>query len=135
MMVPRAHTFRKMERVTGRTLVEKLFKGGVSRSMSSYPLRAVYCLKERVDGEAPVRILVSVPKRCFKRAVRRNRVKRQVREAYRTNKQLLDNCMAQQQQQTLMVAFIWQGDQLYDTAEVERKMQSLLVRMGEKICQ
>ena len=71
-------TLCKEERLVGRKLVETLFKGGGSRSMSYYPLRIVYCLVAR--EEAPVRILVSVPKRCFKRAVKRNRVKRQVRE-------------------------------------------------------
>ena len=35
-------TLGKEERVAGRTLVESLFKGGGSRSMSYYPLRVVY---------------------------------------------------------------------------------------------
>ncbi len=134
-MEPRAHSFHKSERVTGRTLVEWLFKGGASRSMSSYPLRAVYALKERAVDESPVRILVSVPKRCFKRAVKRNRVKRQVREAYRHNKQLMGQRMSLMPGQALMVAFIWMDDQLHDSDEVERKVQSLLMRINEKLCQ
>ena len=39
--------------------------------------------------EAPSRILVSVPKRSFKRAVKRNLLKRRMRESYRLQKQLL----------------------------------------------
>lgn len=37
-------------------------------------------------GDLPGRILVSVPKRCFKRAVKRNLLKRRIREAYRVQK-------------------------------------------------
>lgn len=92
-------------------------------------------MKEREEGEASVRILVSVPKKCFKRAVKRNRVKRQVREAYRKNKKLIDGCMLQQAGKTLLLALIWLDERLYDSRDVEQKVQSLLVRISEKICQ
>ena len=54
--------------------------------------------------------MVSVPKRCLKHAVDRNRVKRQVREAYRTNKHLLQP----KEGQALLIAFIWMDNQLHD---------------------
>ena len=57
--------------------------------MAAFPLRVVYVNKERAQGEVPVQILISVPKKRFKHAVDRNRVKRQVREAYRLHKQVL----------------------------------------------
>ena len=121
----------KEERVTGRTLVESLFKGGESRSMSYYPLRVVYRLVDR--DEAPVRILVSVPKKCFKRAVKRNRVKRQVRESYRKHKHLLDGKMSDKSDQTLVMAFIWMDDHLHDSSDVEHRVRSLIIRIGEKL--
>ena len=58
-----------------------MFEGGVSKSFSIFPIRVVYMPVEQ--GEAPASILISVSKRRFKRAVKRNRVKRQIREAYR----------------------------------------------------
>ena len=61
-----------------------MFEGGVSKSFSIFPIRVVYMPVEQ--GEAPASILISVSKRRFKRAVKRNRVKRQIREAYRKNK-------------------------------------------------
>ena len=64
-----------------------MFEGGVSKSFSIFPIRVVYMPVEQ--GEAPASILISVSKRRFKRAVKRNRVKRQIREAYRKNKYLL----------------------------------------------
>ena len=125
------YTLEKGERVSGQKMVETLFKGGGSRSMSYYPIRVVYCLTQR--GEAPVRILVSVPKKCFKRAVKRNRVKRQLREAYRKNKHLLTERMETLADKTLALAFIWMDDHLRDSSEVELRMNNLLVRVSERI--
>lgn len=124
-------TLDKDERVTGRTMVETLFGGGASRSMSYYPIRVVYCLTQRET--APVRILVSVPKRCFKRAVKRNRVKRQLREAFRKNKHLLDGRMETMPDKALALAFIWMDSQLHDSSEVERRVISLLLRVNERL--
>ena len=72
------NTLRKSERLDRKKVIEKMFAGG-SRSFSVFPLRVVYLPVEEL--EAPVSILVSVSKRRFKRAVKRNRVKRQIREA------------------------------------------------------
>ena len=125
-------TLSKKERLTGKTLVESLFKGGGSRSLSFFPLRAVYAFVE--DGDVPVRLLVSVPKRCFKRAVKRNRVKRQVREAFRKHKHVLhEKIAALAEGKTLAVAFIWLDDHLHDSVEVEKRVSSLLVRIGERL--
>ena len=60
--------------------------------------------------EAPVSILVSVSKRRFKRAVKRNRVKRQIREAYRMNKHGLLAVLTEKKCR-LAVAFIYLSDQ------------------------
>ena len=91
MMAP---TFRKKERIVSNLLIETLFEKGNSQSLAAYPLRAVFLKKERQQGHAPVQILISVPKKRFKHAVDRNRVKRQIREAYRLHKQLLGNCIS-----------------------------------------
>ena len=77
------NTLHKSERLDKKKVIDKMFSGG-ARSFSVFPLRVVYLPVEEL--EAPVSILVSVSKRRFKRAVKRNRVKRQIREAYRKNK-------------------------------------------------
>lgn len=78
------NTLCKAERLYSKIVIEKMFAGGASRSFSVFPLRAVYMSVDR--QEVPASILISVPKKRFKRAVKRNRVKRQIREAYRKNK-------------------------------------------------
>ena len=121
---------RKEERLCSQKLIDSLFNNGKSRSLSAFPVRAVYMCTPSVDS-ARVKMMVSVPKRLFKRAVKRNRIKRQLREAYRKNKQLLDNAM-QATDQTLLVAFIWLSDRLYTSSDVEERVKTILQRINEK---
>lgn len=123
------YTLRKAERIHSKTIVDQMFTGGISKSFSVFPLRVVYMPVQ--DQEAPISILVSVSKRRFKRAVKRNRVKRQIREAYRKNKQELLHFFDQQERQ-LAIAFIYLSDELVPSAVIEEKMKVLLARMLEK---
>ena len=84
--------------------------------------------------EPLAQMMVSVPKRFFKRAVKRNLVKRLVREAYRRNKQvLIDTLQTVEQRKTLSLCFIWTDHNLRSYEEVERKTANLLQRIAEKI--
>ncbi len=128
-----ALTLSKEERICSKLLIDKLFKGNASFSMSAFPLRVVCLKQERNNHEPQDMMLVSVPKRYFKRAVKRNRVKRQVREAFRKNKSLLLDKMCEDENSQIAVAFIWLDDKLYDTAFVENRVKSLLHRISEKL--
>lgn len=131
---PQRNTLRKEERLHGFNATEELFNNTGSRSMVAFPLRLVYVLKdsENPDGTR-VRMMVSVPKRHFKRAVKRNRVKRQVREAYRKNKHQLCDTVAKTTGKDLSMAFIWLADSLMDSQKVEQKVVNLLTRVQEKL--
>ena len=107
-----------------------MFAGGFSRSFSVFPLRAVYMSVEQ--QEVPVSILISVPKKRFKRAVKRNRVKRQIREAYRVNKHELLNILVERKCR-LAIAFIYLSDQLVESSIIEDRMRIALVRITEKM--
>ena len=124
-----SNTLHKTERLDKKKVIDKMFSGG-ARSFSVFPLRVVYLPVEEL--EAPVSILVSVSKRRFKRAVKRNRVKRQIREAYRKNKSLLVDEL-QRREQRLAIAFIYLSDELVATAELEEKMKIALARISEKL--
>ena len=77
-------TLPKSERLCGLKAVGELFQTG--KSASAGCIRCKYLMRQ--DGE-PSRIVVSVPKRSFKRAVKRNLLKRRIRESYRRQKALL----------------------------------------------
>ena len=77
-------TLPKRERLSGRTAISTLMKKG--RWGVSGCLK--YCVLAP-GGDEVTRIMVSVSKRSFKRAVRRNLLKRRLRESYRTQKELL----------------------------------------------
>lgn len=133
MSEPGAMTFGKEERLCSRTLIDRLFHKDGSRSMAAYPLRLVYLKTQTGEDIPPAQMLVSVPKRCFKRAVKRNRVKRQVREAYRKNKHILYDKLKLQEDTRLTMAFIWLDDKLWDTQKVEQKVVNLIQRLAEKL--
>lgn len=120
---------RKPERLSRKKIIEKLFAGG-SRSFSIFPLRVVWLPVEELDVQAS--LLVSVSKRRFKRAVKRNRVKRQIREAYRLNKQPLLEALAEKDLR-LALAFIYLSDELTDSAVIAEKMKITLARIVEKV--
>lgn len=82
------NTLPKSERLCGKTTISALMTKGRWGHTSDLK----YCWLSAGDtGEpdVPGRIMVSVPKRLFKRAVKRNLLKRRLREAYRTNKSLV----------------------------------------------
>jgi len=117
------HTLGKEERLCSRKVLEELFGGG-HHSVSVFPLRAVFMPSQ----QAGVRIMVSVSKRYFKRAVKRNRIKRQLREAYRLQKELLLPFEG-----GLDIAFLWTSAEMLPTEKVFQKMQNLLHRIRESV--
>lgn len=126
------YTLRKSERTCSKIAIDNLFKGGHSRSLSAFPIRVVYLVSDTPQQEQ-CQIMVSVPKKCFKRAVKRNRVKRQIREAYRLNKAIVIEQMKKHEGKYLTMAFIWLDAELHDTDEIKSKMINLLGRISERL--
>jgi ribonuclease P protein component len=81
-----SYSFPKEERLHSKKLIAELFSKGSSFNL--YPLRFVL-IKSAAPVSSPPQVLVSVSKRYFKKAVDRNRLKRQLREVYRQHKHLL----------------------------------------------
>ena len=141
-MEERDERLRKEERLCSKKLIDTLFGTGGSHAMTAYPLKAVYRLidskretsvsKEMVM-ESKVQVLVSVPKKHFKRAVKRNRVKRQVREAYRKHKSYVTLRVNELTDKQLLIAFIWLSNELIDSVTIEQRVSNLLQRIGERI--
>ena len=72
------NTLSKLDRLTSGVAISQIYDKG--KHLNDYPFKIVW-LKE--SGEAGLKVVFSVPKRKFKRAVERNQIKRKLREAYR----------------------------------------------------
>lgn len=118
----------KSERLSGRKTIDKLFNDSGSRSFSAFPLRVVYMRDVRKEGEPSAQMMVSVPKRLLRHAVKRNRVKRQVREAYRHNKHIV--CRDNVEEKVIM-AFIYLDRKLNDSGKVAASVKRLMERVNE----
>ncbi len=124
------HTLSKAERLNQRKIIGKMFRGG-ARSFTVFPLRVVY-MEATDDLRAPVAMMTSVSKRYFKHAVRRNRVKRQIREAYRLNKDSLAD-FATANNRKIAVDFIYLSDRLFDTTFITKKVCTALSIIEERL--
>ena len=122
--------FQKKERVVSQKLIDELFDGGHSHSMAAFPLRVIFMRTEHQEGQSPVQVLISVPKKRLHHAVDRNRAKRQVREAFRLQKQMLIEHIPQGQM--IDIAFIWIADQPRPSAEVSKKVHHILERIAKR---
>lgn len=76
--------FPKYERICKENDIQSLFDQGTG--FSCYPYRVVYLFKPVGDKPVTCRLLLSVSKKRFHHAVKRNRVKRLIRESWRRNK-------------------------------------------------
>ena len=123
------NSFSKPEHLCGEKRITRSFTQG--DAFIAYPLRVVYII-EPVRDNAFSSVLVSVPKKRFKRAVKRNRLKRIMREAYRLNKTLLIEKLEEKQLQ-VHIAFNYVSDDELDFATVEKKMKLSLQKLVDRI--
>lgn len=79
-----SYSFPKSEKLCSKKRIEKLFRQG--NSVQSFPLKMIFVRVDDLPEQIPFQVMVSVPKRHFKRAVHRNRIKRLLRESYRLQK-------------------------------------------------
>ena len=86
MNIPPA-TLSKKERLSGKSNISNLLSRGKWGSCSGVR----YCYLTGT-GEPVNRLVVSVPKKFFKRAVKRNLLKRRIRESFRTQKEVIPSC-------------------------------------------
>ena len=121
------HTFHKLEKLCSRKLFTELAAKG--QKINAFPFRLVW-LQSPLPSQYPIQAGFTVPKRNFKKAVDRNRVKRLMREVYRKNKADLYSLKSVSGSQYALL-FIYSGTELPDFPITEEKIKLLLHRFAE----
>jgi len=122
-------SFRKEERLCSKKLIDLVFKEG--RSFHSFPFKALWKTTP-LPMPVPVQVAFMIPKRNVKRAVDRNRVRRQMREIYRHHRHLLtETCTLTNNQVVLVV--VYNGKNHLSFAEMESKIILILHRLVETL--
>lgn len=114
-------TFRKEERLKKEKDIQELFNRGSSFYL--YPFKIIL-LPDSQENFIGNRVLISVSKRNFKRAVDRNKIKRRVREAYRLQKEVLSG------PPFFKIGFIYTPKEIISSADISQKMVHALKRIS-----
>jgi ribonuclease P protein component len=123
----RSFTFGKSERLSHKTQIDALFNEGLTFHLGSFKI--IYEL-HATESKVPVRVLVAVPSKKFRRAVDRNRLRRMIREAYRLHKYHLTGQM-ESVACSLHVGFVYTADHAGPAfTELEKQMVSCLEKLG-----
>ena len=122
----------KSQRIYQKKAVQSLFEEG--KGFSLYPFRVVVRIYDAENQKDAVpRILVSVSKKRFHHAVKRNKVRRLVREGWRKNKAvILTAC--QTANKTIDVAFIYTATIILQYNEIDDKIKKVVERLLERLC-
>lgn len=120
-------TFRKEERLCSKKVFDKLFSEG--NSFFIYPVKIVYAEID-FEGEYPAKAAFAVSKKLFKRAVKRNLLKRRMREAYRCNKYRLSE---EKGNKKVALVFIYVGKQVIEYHPIEKAIKRAIDRIASAI--
>jgi|TARA_B110000238_G_scaffold188720_1_gene220039 ribonuclease P protein component len=109
--------FPKSEKLKSKKTIELLFAEG--KSVSKHPVKVFYLPSENAKK---TQVAFTVSKRNFKNAVDRNRIKRQLREAYRLQKHLLKN----EEELKFTLFFLYIGNEKLPYSAIETSIKFLI---------
>lgn len=115
--------FPKTEKLKSAKTIENLFAEG--KTYSKFPIKLFFLPKEEIETNLAA---FAVPKRSFKSAVDRNRLKRQLREVYRLNKDLLEEIHGKK----FVMLFLYLGKVKPQYADLDKSMVKLLKKLRDE---
>lgn len=111
-------SFTKQERLCSKKAIELLYTKGKTKNF--FPLK-VFVSENKKEHPYPVRFMVSVPKKRIRLAVKRNRVKRLMKEAWRLNKhQLYEQLNKHNKRCDVML--LWLSNDIPELKDIQQKM-------------
>ncbi len=115
--------FPKQEKLKSRKVISHLFAEG--KSYSKFPIKVLYLPAEDTDCSKAGFV---APKKSFKKAVSRNRIKRLMREAYRLHKTEHLEINGKK----FVLLFIYLGKEEVSYKKVEASVINVLKKLGDK---
>ncbi len=117
-------SYNKKEKLKSRKQLEALFTTGITFII--FPLKVIYM--EADAQESILKTGVGTSRKNFRKAVHRNRIKRLLRETYRTEKPLLLNCLQQNKKQ-IALFFLYIDKSLPEYSLLKEKMQQAIEKL------
>ncbi|SNY94967.1 ribonuclease P protein component [Flagellimonas pacifica] len=118
-------SFPKKEKLKSKIVFEQLFVEG--KNINAFPIKLIYT-KVDFEDSTTLKVGVVAPKRKFKSAVKRNRIKRLMREAYRLNKEVVFNKV----EGNYAFLFLYLGNKMPNFNEVDESLNKLLMAFLKK---
>ncbi len=120
------YSYTKEERLCSKKQIDLLFSKGSSFVL--YPFRILW-IQNPEPALYPAQVVLSVPKKRFKRAVDRNRIKRRIRESYRILKTDKLYPFLREHNINLYLMIIYTGNEIITTKEIEKKLNLAFDRL------
>ena len=111
--------FKKAERIKSQKALEILLRKGSVHF--HFPLRVVWMVTD-YPMESQAQVAFAVPKKRFKRANKRNLIKRRLREAYRLNKYDFYQKLSKDIHIQMLIVYI--APEVLDYKEIEHKIKA-----------
>lgn len=121
--MPKQFTLGKSERLKSKKAIDELFKIGKRFTVS--PFRVFYC----ITIEGGLQFGAGVSTKNFKKAVDRNRIKRLTREAYRLQKNSLQQLL-KEKQKGLSLFFIYTEKEIKEYQQIYLQVEKVIKKLS-----
>lgn len=121
----------RKERLRGKSAIDNLFTTG--KSFVVFPFRVVYSVISAQENVPEMSLLVSVSKKRFKRAVKRNRAKRLIKETFRLRKSIAVQALKESGKH-IHLAILYLDKEIPEYNVFDSRMEDLLKKLSSEIC-
>ena len=114
-------SFSKSERISEKKIIDNLFSS--CKKFSVYPFDVRF-LNQDENSDSISKVLITVSSSKIKSAVKRNLLKRRIKESYRINKNIIYNKL-------LMIAFVYVSEEIFTFSVIDKAIKKILKKLSE----